>query len=79
MTRYIFNNEDGYIFSSITASFNCPVSYSALPTDDRIGVLEMEFGNMKSIINDGQHRAAAIAVAMKEESRNREREISVFV
>lgn len=79
MTKYILDNEDGYIFSSITASFNCPVTYVPTQGDDRIGTLEMDLENMEFIINDGQHRAAAIAAAIKENPDIGKERISVLL
>ena len=40
--KYIIDNEDGYIFSSITASYKCDVKFAAHDDSD-IGTLEMEF------------------------------------
>lgn len=79
MTKYILDNEDGYLFSSITASFNCPVTYIPSSTDDRIGTIEMDLENMEFIINDGQHRAAAIAAAIKENPDIGRERISVLL
>lgn len=79
MTKYILDNEDGYLFSSITASFNCPVDFTPSPGDDRIGTLEMDLENMEFVINDGQHRAAAIAAALKENPDLGKERISVLL
>src|SRR6266576_2189942 len=66
ITRYILANEDGYLFSSITASYSCPVKFVSSAEDTEVGTLEMELENLEFIINDGQHRCAAIAAALKE-------------
>ncbi len=66
ITKYILDNEDGYIFSSITASYSCPLTFTPSDLDERVGTIEMDLENMEFIINDGQHRAAAIAAALKE-------------
>jgi DNA sulfur modification protein DndB len=79
ITRYILDNEEGYLFSSITASFSCPLTFTASPSDDRIGTLEMDLENMEFIINDGQHRAAAIAAALKENPDLGKERISVLL
>lgn len=82
ITKYILDNEDGYLFSSITASFNhhkCPVSFTPSGGDDRVGSLEMELENMEFVINDGQHRAAAIAAALKENPDIGKERISVLL
>lgn len=66
ITNYMLENEEGYLFSSITASYNCPVTFVPNRDDERIGVIEMDLENMEFVINDGQHRAAAISAAIKE-------------
>lgn len=79
ITKYILDNEDGYLFSSITASFNCPVIYTPSPADERIGTIEMDLESMEFIINDGQHRTAAIAAAIKENPEIGKERISVLL
>lgn len=79
ITKYILDNEEGYLFSSITASFNCPVTYTPSPSDERIGTLDMDLESMEFIINDGQHRAAAIAAAIKENPEIGKERISVLL
>jgi DNA sulfur modification protein DndB len=79
VANYILENEDGYIFSSITASFNCEPTFTGMDKEDRIGVLEMEMENMEFVINDGQHRAAAIARALKENPEIGKERISVLL
>jgi DNA sulfur modification protein DndB len=65
IAKYIVENEDGYLFASITASYKCPVRF--VPKgDDGLGMLEMDFEEAEFVINDGQHRCAAIAHALKE-------------
>lgn len=79
ITRYILDNEEDYLFSSITASFNCPLTFTPSSSDDRIGSLEMDLENMEFVINDGQHRAAAIAAALKENPDLGKERISVLL
>src|SRR5437870_4718706 len=66
IAKYILDNEDGYLFSSITASYSCPVNFIPSAENPEFGTLEMELENVEFIINDGQHRCAAIAAALKE-------------
>jgi DNA sulfur modification protein DndB len=66
IARYILENEDGYLFSSITASYSCPVKFIPSAENAEVGTLEMELENVEFIVNDGQHRCAAIAAALKE-------------
>jgi DNA sulfur modification protein DndB len=79
IAKYIADNEEGYIFSSITASYNCPVDYIPSEHDDRVGIIEMDLETMEFVINDGQHRAAAIAMALKENPEIGKDRISVLL
>lgn len=65
IASYILDHEDGYLFSSITASYQCVPHFEPVSTDG-LGFLEMDLGEAKFVINDGQHRCAAIAQAIKE-------------
>src|SRR5215475_14056404 len=79
IAKYILDNEDGYLFSSITASYSCPVHFIPLTENPEIGTLEMELGILEFIINDGQHRCAAIAAALKENPALGREKISVLL
>jgi len=79
ITRYILENEDGFLFSSITASYSCPVKFISSDENSDIGTLEMELENLEFIINDGQHRCAAIAAALKENPALGKEKISVLL
>ena len=76
--KYIVDNEDGYIFSSITASYKCDVKFTAHGDSD-IGELAMDFEDANFVINDGQHRCAAIAHALTENPALGEETISVLL
>src|SRR6266404_1998369 len=78
MTQYILGNEDGYLFSSLTASFNCEPIFNPVPEHSDLGVLEMPF-EADLIINDGQHRRAAIEEALKENPTLGQESISVVL
>src|SRR5919106_358477 len=79
ITKYMLDNEDGYLFSSITASYSCPVNFIASAENAEIGTLEMELENLEFIINDGQHRCAAIGAALKENPALGKEKISVLL
>jgi DNA sulfur modification protein DndB len=79
ITRYILENDDGFLFSSITASYSCPVKFTSSAEYPDVGTLEMEFENLEFIINDGQHRCAAIAAALKENPALGKEKISVLL
>lgn len=68
MARYISENPDSYIFSAITASIDANVEFEKNTDEDgseRIGLLKIPM-SARFIINDGQHRRAAIEMALKE-------------
>jgi len=77
--KYILDNEDGYLFSSITASYKCDAKFKPIGGYENIGVLEMDFDQANFVINDGQHRCAAIAYALKENPTVGEEMISVLL
>jgi DNA sulfur modification protein DndB len=79
IAKYILDNEDGYLFSSITASYSCPVNFIPSAENAENGTLEMELENLEFIINDGQHRCAAIAAALKENPALGKEKISVLL
>lgn len=79
IARYILENEDRYLFSSITASYACPVTFIPSIDNPEIGTLEMELENLEFTINDGQHRCAAIAAALKENPAVGKEKISVLL
>jgi DNA sulfur modification protein DndB len=78
MAKYILDNEDGYLFSSITASYKCDVDFRAVD-GSALGTLSMDFEDANFVINDGQHRCAAIAQAIKENPALGEESISVLL
>ena len=68
IARYISGNRDNYVFSAITASVDADVSFESLgpgPEGQRIGLLHIPM-SASFIINDGQHRRAAIEMALRE-------------
>jgi DNA sulfur modification protein DndB len=79
ITKYILENRDGFLFSSITASYSCPVKFISSAESAEVGTLEIERENVEFIINDGQHRCAAIAAALKENPALGREKISVLL
>ncbi len=68
MSRYIVENNNSYVFSAITASVDSDVRFEPVaPKSDnnRVGVLHIPM-TARFIINDGQHRRAAIENALQE-------------
>lgn len=78
ITQYILENEDGYLFSSLTASFDCEPQFKPLGGQDTIGLLTIPL-EATMVMNDGQHRRAAIEEALKENPRLGEHTISVVM
>jgi DNA sulfur modification protein DndB len=68
IANYVLNNRKDYIFSAITASIDSEVEFVPLspkPGENRIGILKVPM-DAKFIINDGQHRRAAILSAIEQ-------------
>lgn len=75
---YILQNEDGYLFSSLTASYDNEPVFTPISNQSELGVLQMPFeANM--IINDGQHRCAAIREALNQNPSIGQETISVVL
>ena len=67
ISNYITDNPGDYAFSSITASVDANVEFEPLgddPHSSRVGLLHIPM-DARFIINDGQHRRAAIEMALK--------------
>lgn len=79
---YILENEDDYIFSSITASYKSNPTFEPVPNggglDGSIGLLKLRLGD-ELIINDGQHRCAGITEALRENPNLGDQNISVLL
>ena len=79
MARYVTDNTDDYVFSAITASIDADVSFEQLAEEgerSRIGLLRIPM-SARFIINDGQHRRAAIEMALRERPELGEESIAV--
>ena len=76
ITQYILDNEDGYIFSSLTASYNCEPAFMPVDGHTDLGILKMPF-EADLVINDGQHRRAAIEEALNHNPALGQENISV--
>lgn len=68
IASYIHNNKSSYVFSAITASIDGRVRFEPMSSDkkdhDRVGLLHIPMDS-RFIINDGQHRRAAIEFALR--------------
>lgn len=69
IARYIVDNPDSYTFSALTASIDGDVQFEAPASTaahaQRIGLLRIPM-SARFVINDGQHRRAAIEIALRE-------------
>lgn len=69
IARYMMGNRDNYVFSALTASIDADVRFEPLgddPNSSRVGLLHVPM-DARFIINDGQHRRAAIEMALREQ------------
>jgi len=68
MADYMLNNPNDYVFSAITVSIDAAVEFEPFGTGsaaERLGTLKVPM-DAKFIINDGQHRRAAILAALEQ-------------
>ena len=64
MCRYLVDNPDDYVFSALTASVGNEVAFVEQEGAPNIGTLKVSM-SASILINDGQHRRAAIEEAIK--------------
>lgn len=64
MSNYILQNPNSYVFSALTASIDGELLFEPSGTDNNLGMLSISMSS-KLLINDGQHRRAAIEAALK--------------
>lgn len=78
IARYLLKNRRNYTFSALTASIDGKVQFEPLDndTDRNIGRLRVPM-NARFVINDGQHRRAAIEAALHENPELGDETISV--
>ena len=79
LTRYITDNPDSYVFSAITVSIDAEVRFEGMASEgdaSRIGMLRVPM-SARFIINDGQHRRAAMERALREKPELGDESIAV--
>ncbi len=76
--NYILNNTTSYVFSALSASIDGDFTFEASTLDSSLGMLHID---MKAVllINDGQHRKAAIEAALDEKYALAEETIAVVL
>ena len=62
--KYILDNHDSYVFTALAASIDGEFQFVSENNQD-VGILEVDL-DAKFLINDGQHRKAAIISALEE-------------
>lgn len=80
IARYMTENKESYVFSSLTASVDTNVKFEAVGTGDfrDVGVISVPL-NARLVLNDGQHRRAGIEQALKESPELGDETISVVL
>jgi len=82
IARYLVENPESYVFSALTASVNTAVQFEPFDTSDgpgdRVGKLVVPM-SAKFVINDGQHRRAAIQQALADRPELGDESISVVL
>lgn len=80
ISRYLLENPSNYVFSALTVSIDAEVKFEALPAATEatktIGSLHIPM-KAKFLINDGQHRRAAIESALRENPELGDETISI--
>lgn len=77
MGDYILNNPNTYVFSSLTASVDGDMHFEATNGKD-IGYLHIDMDS-RFLINDGQHRKAAIEYALEKNEKLKNETISIVM
>lgn len=75
---YILDNRDSYVFSALAASVDGDMAFIVSDTNDAIGILEIDV-NASILINDGQHRKAAISAALLDDESLKSETISIVI
>ena len=73
--QYILENRDTYVFSALSASIDGDYKFTPYMDAD-VGLFEVDMESV-FLINDGQHRKAAIEAAMKEDPSLEKETISI--
>jgi DNA sulfur modification protein DndB len=81
IARYVVDNPDSYAFSSLTVSVSRAVSFAPFSENGhsgKLGILSVPY-DATFLINDGQHRRAAIEQALAESPDLKHETISVVI
>ncbi len=78
ISRYILDNRDSYVFSALAASIDGKYSFKPNTVNGDTGTLEIS-KKARFLINDGQHRKAAILNAISVDPSLKEETISIVL
>ena len=78
MSNYILQNPNSYVFSALTASVDGELLFESSGADNNLGMLSISMSS-KLLINDGQHRRAAIEAALKKNPNLKYEHISMVL
>ena len=76
ISRYIIENRGTYVFSALAASIDGEFKFVSNKGNEDMGVLEVSM-DARFLINDGQHRKAAILSALQEDESLEDETISI--
>ena len=74
--QYILDNRDSYVFSALSASIDGEYIFTPTEKNSNLGILEISL-DARFLINDGQHRKAAILEAINEDESLKDETISI--
>lgn len=75
---YMLENRESYVFSALAASVDGNMNFVQSCTDSNTGLLEIDM-DASFLINDGQHRKAAIEAAITEDETLKSETISIVI
>lgn len=75
---YILDNRESYVFSALAASVDGNMNFVQSCADSNTGLLEIDM-DASFLINDGQHRKAAIEAAITEDETLKNETISIVI
>ena len=75
---YILSNRNSYVFSALAASVDGEMHFVPAAGNENVGILEIDM-SASFLINDGQHRKAAIDAAIAEDDSLKDETIAVVL
>ena len=78
ISRYILDNRDSYVFSALAASIDGEYEFKPDKNNSNTGILIIA-KDARFLINDGQHRKAAILAALNDDPSLGEETISIVL